>query len=439
MNNTNKLDTQPYKGTRDFYPEQMRLRDYMFNTFRKVAYKYGFEEYDAPLLESFDIYVAKTGEEIVNTQLYSFTDRGDRKVALRPEKTPSVARMVAAKSNELTKPIKWFNIGRCWRYESPQKGRKREFFQFDCDIFGIDSVIADVEVLSIPVEVMLALGATEQMFEIRISNRRLAEYYLREVIQLKGGISKIGSQMYKVGKAVDSRPKISKKEFIKLLEKENLDKNQIDNLVKFLEADLSFLKDYQEDCYGAEEILTFFKLMEQRNLARYFKFSPEILRGLDYYSGNVIEQFDLNPKNKRSMFGGGRYDNLVDIFSDETIPGVGFAMGDVPLIEFLKGWKLIPKFSSKTQVLVTIFDKSLAKEAFNISKQLRQNNVNTELFLENKKLPKQLKYADNKAIPFVIIQGPDELKKNKIMLKDMSKGEQEMLSLEEAITKIRTN
>lgn len=438
MNKT-KLDTQPYKGTRDFYPKNMRLRDYIFNTFRKIAYKYGFEEYDAPLLESFDIYAAKTGEEIVNTQLYSFKDRGDRKIALRPEKTPSVARMVAAKSSELTKPIKWFNIGRCWRYESPQKGRKREFFQLDCDIFGIDSTIADVEVFSIPVEVMLELGASDEMFEIRISNRRLAEYYLNEVVNLQGGISKAGTQMYKVGKAVDSKPKISNEEFVSLLEKENLNPTQIDDLVKFLEADLSFLEKYQEVCYGAKEILTFFELMEQRNLAKYFKFSPEILRGLDYYSGNVIEQFDLNPKNNRSIFGGGRYDNLVDIFSDETIPGVGFAMGDVTLMEFLKGWDLLPDISTQTKVLVTIFDNSLVKNSFNISKKLREEAINTELFLESKKLPKQLKYADNKDIPFVIIQGPDEVKENKVMLKDMRRGKQEMLTLNKAIKKLKEN
>lgn len=432
-----KLSTQPYKGARDFYPEDIRIRNYIFNTWKKVCKRYGFEEYDFPFLEPFEIYAAKTGEEIVNNQLYWFKDRGGRKIAIRPEKTPSVARMVAAKINELPKPIKWFNIGNCWRYEKPQKGRGREFFQFDCDILGIESITADVEVFSIPVEVMSELGAKEGMFEIRICNRRLAEYYLKEIVNLKGGISEQNTQIYKVAKIVDSKTKITDQQFINGLEEINLNKEQIEKLINFINSDLEFLEKYKKNSYGAEEILTFFKLMEKRGYAKYFKYSPEIMRGLDYYTGNVIEQFDLKPDNNRSMFGGGRYDNLVDIFSDKMIPGVGFAMGDITLLEFLKGWNLLPALSTETKVLVTIFDENIREKSFEIVKELRNKGINTLASLEIEKLDKQLKYADRKGIPYVIIIGPDEIKKGTLMLKDMRAKKQEEMKLDEVIEKLQ--
>ncbi len=435
-NPASKLPTQPYKGARDFYPEDMRIQRYIFDTWRKVAQRYGFEEYDFPFLESFEIYAAKTGEEIVNKQLYSFEDRGGRKIAIRPEKTPSVARMVAAKINELPKPIKWFNIGNCWRYEKPQRGRGREFFQFDCDIFGMEEILADVEVFSIPIEVTIELGAKEDMFEVKISNRRLAEFYLKEVVNLKGGIAEPNTQMYRIGKIVDSKAKISEKEFIQQLEKEELDPEQIEKLEDFITSDISFLEKYKDDSIGAKEILEFFKLMEKRDFVKYFKYSPEVMRGLDYYSGNVIEQFDLNPRNNRSMYGGGRYDNLVDVFSKETVPGVGFAMGDVTLLEFLKGWNLLPTLPTTTKVLVTIFDKNTRENSLEVTRKLREAGINTEMYLEDEKLGKQLKYANQKGIPFVIVIGPEEIEKGTVQLKDMKAEKQEEMKVERVIDKL---
>ena len=432
-----KLSTQPYKGARDFYPEDMRIRNYIFDAWRLVCKRYGFEEYDFPFLEPWKIYAAKTGEEIVKKQLYYFEDRGGRKIAIRPEKTPSVARMVAAKINELTPPIKWFNIGNCWRYEKPQRGRGREFFQFDCDIFGVEDIVADVEVFSIPVEVMLQLGAKKEMFEIKISNRRLAEFYMKDIVKLEGGISKPDSQMYKVGKIVDNKSKITEKEFVKQLEDVGLNPKQILQLQNFINSDTTFLEKYREDSYGADEILTFFELMKVKGYAEYFKYSPEIMRGLDYYSGNVIEQFDLDPKNNRSMFGGGRYDNLVDVFSSKKVPGVGFAMGDVTLLEFLKGWKLLPTLSTETKVLVTIFDESTRNKSFEITEKLREAGINTELYLETKKLDKQFKYADRKGLPYVIVAGPEEIENETVQLKDMKTKKQKELSLDEVIRKLK--
>jgi len=430
-NSIKKLSTQPYKGARDFYPEDMRIRNYIFDTWKKVCKRYGFEEYDFPFLENWDIYAAKTGEEIVNKQLYWFKDRGGRKVAIRPEKTPSVARMIAAKINELSRPIKWFNIGNCWRYEKPQKGRGREFFQFDCDIFGVSDTAADIEVFSIPIEIMKALGATQKMFEIKISNRRLTEYFLKELACLEGDFSQPNSRLYKTVKAIDTKLKVTELEFEKLLEEAKLTNKQIQRVNEYLNYNLDDVKKYKDKCYGAEELIEFFRIAESIGYKRYFKFSPEIMRGFDYYTGNVIEQFDLNPKNNRSMYGGGRYDDLVGLFTKEKLTAVGFAMGDMTLIEFLKGWNLLPALPADTQVMVTVFDESLRDKSFETAQRLREKGINAFLYLEADKLDKQLKYADRKGIPYVIIIGPDEVKKGKVVLRDMRKKEQNEIRMEE--------
>jgi len=427
------LSTSPYKGARDFFPEDIRIRNYIFEIWKKTAKKFGFEEYDVPFLETLELYQAKSGEELVNNQLYSFTDRGGRKVAIRPEKTPSVARMVAGKLRELPKPIKWFNIGNCYRYERPQKGRGREFFQFDCDIFGIESVDADLEVFSIPIEVMKELGANEKMFEIRVSNRRLTEFYLKSEVNLDGGISEVGTKMYKVGKVVDGKGKMTEQVFILELEKLELSKDQIQKLLDFINSDVNFVEKYRKESYGAEELTRFFELAEDLGYKKFFKFSPEIMRGLDYYSGNVVEQFDLNPGNSRAMWGGGRYDNLVSLFSDEKVPGVGFAMGDVTLLEFLKGWNLLPSFESETKVFVSLFSEVLRKETFELAKKLRESGINTFLSLEAKEISKQIKEADKRGIPFFLILGPEEFERKEITLKNLKSGEQKRYNLDELI------
>lgn len=433
----NRLSTQPYKGARDFYPEDMRVRNYIFDTWRKVCKRYGFEEYDFPFLEPLELYAAKTGEEIVSQQLYSFEDRGGRKIAIRPEKTPSVARMIAAKISELPRPIRWFNIGNCWRFEKPQRGRGREFFQLDCDIFGIKKISADVEVFSIPVEIMKEFGATEKMFEIRISNRRLTEYYLTSVVKLEGGIGEKNSTTYKVAKVIDGKTRLSDQEFLKQLESANLKPDQIDKLTEFMSADLDFVEKYKKDSPGAKELLEFFAMVDKIGYGKYFKFSPEIMRGFDYYTGNVIEQFDLDPENNRSMYGGGRYDDLVDLFTEEKLTGVGFAMGDMTLTEFLKNWNLLPTLATEAKVLVTIFDENTEDQSFEVVQKLRDAGINTVASLETIKLDKQLKYADRKGIPFVIILGPEEIEKGTVQLKDMKAKKQEEMPLEKAIAKLR--
>lgn len=432
-----KITTAPYKGARDFYPEDMRIRNYIFDVWRKVCKRYGYEEYDAPILEPFELYEAKSGEEIVQKQLYWFTDRGGRKIALRPEKTPSLARMIASRSKTLIKPIRWFNIGNCWRYEKPQRGRGREFWCLDCDILGVNSIMGDVEVFTIPVEIMKELGAREGMFEIRVSNRKFTEFYLREVVGVSGSIEKQNTQMHKVIKALDARPKITEQEYFSKLKENGLSKKQIAKIEEFTNSDLSFVKQYASESEGAKELIEFLKIMKDMGNESFYKFSPCIVRGLDYYTGIVIEQFDLDPKNTRAMFGGGRYDNLLSIFTEEKIPGTGFGMGDITLTEFLKNWNLLPNLSTETKVYVTLFAEEFRERSLEIARRLRVAGINTAQALEANKLDKQLKYADRSGIPYAIIIGPEEATKGVVKLKDMIAKKQEEFTVEQVIEKLK--
>jgi len=438
-----KLSTEPYKGSRDFYPEDMLIRNYIFDIWRETALEFGYEEYDFPFIERYELYEEKSGEDLVRNQLYSFEDRGGRKVAIRPEKTTSLARMVAAKVNSLPRPIRWFNIGNCWRYEKPQKGRGREFFQFDCDIFGVDSVMADAEVFSIPIAVMKKLGATKDMFEIRVNNRKFAEYYLKNIVNLSGNMAEKGCQMYRVTKAIDTRPKISAEEFVEYLEKAGLTAVQVEGLQKYLRADLNFIERYKGESDGAREILDFFGLMDSAGYREYLKFSPEIMRGLDYYTGMVIEQFDLNPKNNRSIYGGGSYGNLTQLFTDKKINGVGFAMGDMTLLEFLRGWNLVPELGQEVDYLVTLWpgdstrnggedNNKYISSTFRTARKLREKGNRVVTWLEPKtKISQQLSVANKKGVKNVIIQGEKEIEKGVVSVKNMETGEQKEVKLEE--------
>jgi len=415
------LSTQPYKGTRDFYPQDLRIRNYMFNVWRKCCLKFGYEEYDGPLLEPFELFAAKTGEEIINEQLYFFEDKGGRKVAIRPEMTPTVSRMAAQKIlNQSPTPLKWFSIANFYRYEKPQKGRLREFFQLNADIFGEEGVWADLDLLLLNKAIMEAFGAKDTMYEVRLNNRFLINYLFEQVV----GVS--GEKTKDLAKALDKRSKLSEADFGKVLEKLELDATQIKNvgkIAKFTIADVKRLKDLPE---GANDLVNLLELAENAGLKNVV-YDPLIVRGFDYYDGNVFEQFDLTPGNNRSMFGGGRYNGLISLFIKKNVPAVGFAPGDVTMLDFLESWKLLPAFESETQILVTLFPENSECyiKAMEAAQELRQwINVETYLY-PNEDLTKQIKYADRKGIPYVLILGPEELKNGTITLKSLKTGEQE--------------
>ncbi|MBT6401747.1 histidine--tRNA ligase [candidate division WWE3 bacterium] len=428
------IETQPYKGARDFYPDDMKVRNYIFGVWREVCKSYGYQEYDGPYLEAFSLYAAKSGEEIVNEQLYSFEDRGGRKVAIRPEMTPTLARMVAAKHKTLPLPIRWFSIPNLWRYEKPQRGRLREHFQLNVDVFGVNSVEADFEICSIAIDIMKRVGARKGMFEIRVGNRRLIEDVYKSL-----GIST--EQGLRVSKAIDKIKKIHHKEFDGLLKGDaDITDEQVKEIKRFIKDPQPKINELVKTSKGAKEVKDILRLAKETGKEKYIKYDPTIMRGFDYYTGNVFEQYDLNPSNKRAMYGGGRYDDLVELFIGKNLSGVGFGMGDVTFKNFLDSWGLMPHLPSEVEYFVTVWpgeEIAYKNIAYEVSHKLRHCGLDVEMWLEdNTKLNKQLKYADKKGIKNVIIIGEEEIKNGIITVKNMDSGEQKALSLDSFLEEI---
>ncbi|MCL5004031.1 MAG: histidine--tRNA ligase [Patescibacteria group bacterium] len=423
----NKLETLPYRGARDFYPKDQKILNYIFNIWREAALESGFEEYNGPFLEPFDLYAAKSGEELVKEQLYSFEDRGGRKLAIRPEMTPTVARMIAAKSKSMIKPIKWFSIADFWRYEKPQRGRGREFFQLNADIFGENSVLSDFEVFTLGARIMEHLKAKPNMYEIRVNNRLFMDFALEKIVGFSSDRKSI------VMRLIDKKNKMAPGEFEKaLVDSAKATGTQVQKLNELLKFDLNNVRKLADENRGAKELTDFFELAKKSDYAEIFVYDPQIVRGLDYYTGLVIEQWDKNPKNNRSMYGGGRYDGLTDLFAGaEPLPATGFAMGDLTLINFLESWQLLPQFKNETAALVTVL-AGFTQNSVSISETLRKSGIKTELYLnDGDGLDKQIGYANRKEIPFVLIIGEKEAKDGKVMVKNMATGEQTACGLTE--------
>lgn len=414
-----KLTTQAYKGSRDFYPEDFKIREYIFDIWRDVCKSYGYEEYDGPFLESYELYAAKSGDELVKEQLYSFEDKGGRKIAIRPEMTPTLARMVAAKYKTLQRPVRWFAIPNLWRYEKPQRGRLREFFQLNVDVLGLETPEADFEILMTAISIMKKAGAKEGMFELRINDRRLMNDFYKKL-----GLNE--TQISTLTKALDKKLKISQSDFEEMLSDGGLGEN-VEQINSYLSKPSQMLKDFSES-KGASSISRILALAKENDISVFIKFDPTIVRGLAYYTGTVFEQFDLNPKNTRAMFGGGRYDDLVKLFVDDDFPATGYGMGDVTFRDFLESWNLLPEFVSNTEYLVTRWpgeNKEYDNLGQDVAKKLRDKGKNVEQWLDKEtKLDKQLKYANKKGIRKTVILGEEEIANKQITLKDLTTGEQ---------------
>lgn len=436
MSETNKkeqkLNTQSYKGARDSYPDQMRLRNYIFNTWRQVAKKYGYEEYDFPILEPLEIFAAKTGEEIVRDQLFTLTDKAERKLAIRPELTPGTVRMIAAKYKELLQPIRWFMIGNNWRFEKPQKGRGREFYQLEVNIFGEPSFYADFEIFQIIVDLMTEFGADATMYEIKVNDRKIINALLNDKLKLDP------ETQIKARRIMDKRDKVSEEDFTKMLLEVGLEEKAAQLVKDFMKS--SF--EESEQILGSEVLLNnegyikfkgLLQTLKDNNLDQYVKYSPSIIRGFDYSDGLVYEVFDINPENKRSMFGGERFDKLINIFGEFDLPATGFAMGDITLEEFLRGWNLLPELKEETEYLITVWNQN--SKYFNasadLSRKIRNRRKNCILWLDNNaKLEKQIKYADRKGIKKVAIIGENEIDKDMVTIKDLVSGKQETITIQ---------
>ncbi len=431
MTQSQKLTVKPYRGTRDFYPEHMYLRNHMFNIMRSVAELYGYEEYDGPMLENFDLYAAKSGEELVKEQLYHFVDRGNRHVAIRPEMTPTVARMVAARIGELPRPIRWFSFPNLWRYEKPQRGRLREHWQFNIDILGSDSVSADQEIIEVAIKIMLKLGADKKDFCIHISDRRILMYFLESVLKLDPSLSA------PVCRVIDKRAKISAEDFNRMLIDIGLSNGQIDEIDSYLNLTGKNLSDHPvSQSEGYAELNKLLEGLANNGMDSMCKVDMSIVRGLDYYTGTVFEMYDLSPENRRALFGGGRYDNLVGLFSKERVSGVGLGMGDVTVADFLQTHNLLPKLNPAASVHVALFDENSRLSTSHLANILRSAGIRTSMQIESARLGKQFKWANSKQIPVVVLQGPDEKAQGTVLIKEMASHNQRVVKEADLVSAI---
>ena len=428
-----KLSTNPYKGTRDFYPHDMRLRNWFFGVIRDVLENAAFDEYNGPMLESLDLYAAKSGEEIANKQTYNFMDRGDRHLAIRPEMTPTVARMVAGKMSELSFPLKWFSIPNMYRYEATQRGRLREFWQLNVDIFGCDTYEADLECIVSAISIMRAYGADETMFTVRINNRR----FFNDVISAIAGTDEEGSR--KVSKVIDRKNKVPRNVYENDLLNLGLDEEQIARIDALYSMSVEEATAICPDSVGSQELRQLFDMLKKIDLDRFCVFDFGIIRGLDYYTGTVFEVFDNAPENNRAMFGGGRYDNLVGLFvKNAKVSGVGYGMGDVTLENFLYTHNLVPEqFGNGVKVLVTRFDDVPYENYMNLVEALRKEGITSSIYIGSKKFGKQLDYAVKGEYSHVITMGGDELARGVVRLKNLSTREETELTLADAIQRLK--
>ena len=428
-----KLSTQPYKGTRDFYPDEMRLRNWFFGVIRQVLEASAFEEYNGPMLESLDLYAAKSGEEIANEQTYNFTDRAERRLAIRPEMTPTVARMVAGKMGELNFPLRWFSLPNMYRYEKPQRGRLREFWQVNVDIFGCDTYEADLECIASAIRLLRAFGADESMFTVHINNRR----FFNDAVSSIANTDAEGCR--KISKVIDKRNKIPAEVYVRELENLGMNAEQIERLNALYSATIEEACAVCPDSVGSQELLQLFEMLKKTGLDRFCSFDFGIIRGLDYYTGTVFEVYDNAPENNRAMFGGGRYDNLVGLFvNNAKISGVGYGLGDVTLENFLTTHKLVPEtFGATRRVLITRFADVPYEHYMMLLDKLHEAGITASIYLGTKKFGKQIDYAVKGGYTHTVTVGGDEYQKSTLRLKNLATREEVECDLAEAIANLK--
>jgi histidyl-tRNA synthetase len=412
---------QAARGTRDFYPEAMAFRNWLYGKVRDTSERFGYQEWEAPLLERLDLYAAKSGEELVKEQSFILKDRGGDELALRPELTPSLARMIAQRQATLVQPVRWYSYGPFWRYERPQRGRTREFFQWNIDLLGSETPAADGEIVSIGAYFLRSLGLSAEEVAIHVNSRRLMERVLADI--------GIRQELYaSVFRLIDRRDRLSPDEWNAW----SLDMGLSDSQLEALRALLADPELWRQ----SDELRQVFATAQAYGVADYLVYDASIVRGLDYYTGPVFEAYD-RARTFRAIFGGGRYDNLVADVGGDRITGVGFAMGDV-IIELLleRAGKRPELPATPSRALVTLFSADLYAETLALASRLRQAGIKAEQFLEPIRLGKQFRYADRKGVPYVVILGPDEVASGKVVLKDLATGQQQAYSEEGLIERL---
>ncbi len=422
------LSKKPYRGTRDFFPKDKRIQDYMFSKMSDSAKLYGYEPYDGPLLEEVELYQAKSGEELINDQIYSFTDRGERFVAIRPEMTPTVARMVSQIHKEQAKPIRWFSIPNLMRYEKPQRGRLREHWQFNCDIFGAPGRYGEVEILQVATQLLQSLGANNSHFEILINDREIVDKIFTEVIKANP------EQTHRLYKIVDKSKKVDIAAINKMVNEVGLSDAGKEAFEEYLTlTDFTSLEFYLKKhnlIETFESFNEFLTILKNSKIEEYIKYDPTIVRGLDYYTGIVFEIFDKHPDNRRAICGGGAYANLLQIFNENPLAGVGFGLGDVTLRDFLEVHQLLPNLENDNyDIFITFQDDMAREESLAIAQELRNAGVRTISNFEKVKFNKVFKQAEKKSVKFVSFMGEQELNSKTILIKNLESKDQEEFNL----------
>ena len=410
------IDLQPVKGTRDFFPDEMRLRNWLFEVWRNVSEQAGFEEYDTCVLEHEELYVRKTGDEI-SKQLYSFEDKGGRRLSLRPEMTPSLARLVLQQEKSLSFPIKWFSMPQCFRYERMTKGRRREHFQWNADIIGQHEVVAEAEILMLLISACESMGLSTNDFRVFINDRRILNAILSQI-----NVPQVLHSEVMV--IMDKRDKISPESLSKMLEEMRMTTKQVGQLNEYLsKSDLEELRENLKNTEGIEELQHLMKLMETAGYKNYLQFDISIVRGLSYYTGAVFE-VNSPEKQHRAICGGGRYDSLLSTYGGETVPAVGFGFGDVVVLDVLKELERFPELPRKLDYTIIPFANEQIGTALKIAAELRLQGSTVDCNFSMKKMKKMMQQAHESGAAKAILLFPDELSDDKVVIRDMQLHEQ---------------
>ncbi len=425
------LSNQEPKGTADWLPEEFLIRQYIFNTWRKVCLRYGFEEYLTPLVESSEIYRAKSGEDVGGRELLTFTDLGGRELSIRPEMTPSVTRLVTKIYNTSPKPLKYFSIANFMRNEKPQRGRNREFWQLNCDIFGSDSLRADIEIMQLALDLMLEFDPPQDSFTLAINSRKLIDL----ILDLSGVANFTSNKKLLVVRTLDKWQKLDREVINDRLKSAGMNKTAISIIEEFmtsssLEQLVKKLPKLKNNS-AILEISKTLKTLSDLGYGDWIEFNPSVIRGFDYYDGLVFEVFDRNTKNNRALFGGGRYNGLASIFGVQDFPAVGFAPGDETTKLFLETWGLLDKIRNDKveKYYLPLLKISIAPELDKLAKELRAQQKNVLVGIEEQKIGKALEFANKKKVTKVVILGEEELRQGIYKIKDMLSGAEQELKL----------
>lgn len=420
------IDLQPVKGTRDFFPDEMRLRNWLFEVWRNVSVQAGFEEYDTCVLEHEELYIRKAGDEI-SKQLYSFEDKGGRRLSLRPEMTPSLARLVLQHKKSLSFPIKWFSMPQCFRYERMTKGRRREHFQWNADIIGQAEIVAEAEILMLLISACELMGLSAKEIRVFINDRRILNSILNQI--------SVPQEMHsEVLVIMDKRDKISIEALSKLLQDIGMSTTQVDQLNEYLlKSDLIELKKDLNDTQGIDELQNLMEMMEKAGFSDYLQFDISIVRGLSYYTGAVFE-VNSPAKQHRAICGGGRYDSLLSTYGGEIIPAVGFGFGDVVVLDVLKDLERFPELPRKLDYTIIPFAREQVGTALNIAAFLRRQGSTVDCNFSMKKMKKTLQQAGESGAAKAILLFPDELTENKVVIRDLRLHEQKPIKITDLLS-----